>query len=70
MHGTCINIIDPQQAKISNSYKNMKLNLLRTKNAIRYYKVFKEKQLTPKYIYDKFNESNMQSKNCAFVGQI
>jgi hypothetical protein len=62
MHGTCINIIDAKQAKISNNYKNMKLKLLRTKDAIRFYKVFKEKQLTPKYIYAKFNENNIQSK--------
>jgi len=47
---------------MSNSYKNMKLKLLGRKNAISYYKIFKEKPLTPKYIYAKVNESNMQSK--------
>jgi len=61
MHGTCINI-DAKQAKISNSYKSMKLKLLRMKDPIRCYKIFKEKKLTPKYIYAKFNDSNMQSK--------
>jgi len=62
MHGTRINIIDAQQAKMSNSYKNMKLKLLRTNDAISYYKVFKEKLLTPKYNYAKVNEINLQSK--------
>jgi hypothetical protein len=62
MHGACINIIYAQQAKMSISYKNMTLKLLKKKDAIRYYNVFKEKQLTPKYIYIKVNESNMQSK--------
>jgi hypothetical protein len=58
MHSTCINIIDARQAKISNSYKNMKLKLLKTKDAITYYKAFKANQLTPKYIHAKVNESN------------
>jgi hypothetical protein len=34
MHGTTIKIIDAQQAKLRNNYKNTKLKLLKTNAAI------------------------------------
>ena len=55
-----IKIIEAQQAKICNNYKNTRLKLLKTNAAIWFNKlrVCRMKQLTPKYF----------SNNCAFVG--
>jgi hypothetical protein len=43
-------IIETQQAKFYNSYKNAKLKLLKTNAAIWVNQVRKIKQLTPKYM--------------------
>jgi hypothetical protein len=56
-------IIELQQAKHSNNYKNTKLKLLTTNAAIWFNKVCRTKQLTPKYINIKINGSNQQCKN-------
>jgi hypothetical protein len=51
MHGkTAIKIVDAQQAKLRNSYKNTKLNLFKTNAAIWFNKMCKIKQLQPSYI--------------------
>jgi hypothetical protein len=39
MHGTTIKITDVQQAKLCNNYKNTKLKLLQTNEAIRFNKI-------------------------------
>jgi hypothetical protein len=52
MHGgTTIKIIDAQQAKLRNNYKNTKLNLLKTNAAIWFNKMCRIKQLQLKKIY-------------------
>jgi hypothetical protein len=48
MHGTCIEMIAGQQAKIFNNYKNTRLKLLEKNAAILFNKIRKTKQLTPK----------------------
>jgi len=55
MHGTTIKIIDAQQAKLRNNYKNTKLKLLKTNAAIWFNKMFKIKHLNPNYINIKIN---------------
>jgi hypothetical protein len=63
MSGTCINIVEAQQARIYNNKNNTKLKLLKTNEAILYNKICKTKQLRPKYIHIKINGNNMHSKN-------
>ena len=60
MHGTCIKIIEAQQAKICNNYKNTRLKLPKTNAAIWFNKT---KQLTPKYFSIKIKGNNIQKKN-------
>jgi hypothetical protein len=48
-YDTNIKIIEAQQAKFCNSYKNTKLKLPKTNAAVWFNKIFKTKQLTPKY---------------------
>jgi hypothetical protein len=55
MHGTTIKIIDAQQAKLRNTYKNTKLKLLKTNAAIWFNKFCKIRQLKPNYINIKIN---------------
>jgi hypothetical protein len=43
MHGKAIKIIETQQAKICNSYKNTKLKLLKMNAAIWFNKICKKK---------------------------
>ena len=51
MHGkTTIKVIDAQQAKLRNNYKNTKLKLLKTNATIWSNKMCRTKQLKPNYI--------------------
>ena len=52
MHGATIKVVNAQQAKLQNIFKNTKLKLLKTNAAIWFNKMCKTKQLTPKY-FDK-----------------
>jgi len=54
MHSMKIKIIDAQQARIHNIYKNIKLKLLKTNAAICFNKMCRTKHLTPKYISIKY----------------
>jgi hypothetical protein len=63
LQGTCIKIVETQQARIYNSYKNTKLKLLKTNAVIWHNKICKTKQLMPKYIHIKINRNNTHSKN-------
>jgi hypothetical protein len=58
MRGTCVTIIEAQQAKI---YRNTKLKLLTTNAAIWFNKICKTKQMTPKYFSIKINGNNRQN---------
>jgi hypothetical protein len=55
MHGTTIKIIDAQQAKLRDNYKNTDLKLLKTNAAIWFNKMCKIKHLKPNYINIKIN---------------
>ena len=55
MHGTSVKIIDAQQARLCNSYKNTKLKLLKSNAAIWFKKTCKIKHLKPSYINIKNN---------------
>jgi len=50
MHGATIKIVDAQQARLYNSYKNTKCKLLRTTAAVWFNKMCKIKQVKPNYI--------------------
>jgi len=50
MQGTTIKIIDDQQAKLRNNYKNTRLKLLKTNAGIWFNKICKIKHLDPNYI--------------------
>jgi hypothetical protein len=63
MHDTTIKIIDAQQAKLRNSYKNTKLNLLKTNAAIRFNKICRIKHLKPNYINIKINGKELQDRS-------
>jgi hypothetical protein len=61
MHGTSVKIIIiiiAQQAKMYRNYKNTRLKLLKTNAAILFDKIYKTKQMTPKYFSVKFNGNN------------
>ena len=62
MYGACIEIIEAQQAKICNSYKNTRLKLLKTNAGVWFNKICKTKQLTPKYFSIKINGNNRQNR--------
>jgi hypothetical protein len=55
IHGATIKIIDAQQAKLHNNYKNTKIKLLKTNAAIWFNKTCKMKNLKPSYINIKIN---------------
>ena len=55
MHGAAIKVINAQKAKRNNIYKNTKLKLLKTKAAIWFNKICRDRQLKPKYISFKIN---------------
>ena len=52
MHGMNIKVINAQQAKSCNMYKNIKLKLLK-KTAMWFNKICRTKHLTPNYIHIK-----------------
>ena len=55
-------IVEAQQARMYNIYKNTKLKLLKTNVAIWYNKIRTAKQLTPKYNHIMVNAINTQTK--------
>ena len=61
MHGTCIKIAEAQQARIYNNYKNTNVKL-KTNAAIWYNKIYKTKQLTPKYITSKSMKTTCKAR--------
>ena len=58
MHGTRTKIIEAQQGKVYNNYKNTRLKLLKTNAVFLFNKIRKTKQMAPKSF----------RKNCTFVG--
>jgi len=50
MHGATTKIINAQQARLNNIYKNTKLKLLKTNASIWFNKICRDRQLKPKYI--------------------
>ena len=62
MLSTYFEIIDAQQTRMHNIYKNSKLKLLKPIAAIWYQKICKAKQLTPIYTHTTFNGNKIQSK--------
>ena len=50
MHGATIKIVNAQQAKINNIYKNTKRKLLKFNAAICFNKICRERQLKTNYI--------------------
>jgi hypothetical protein len=62
MHSMYIKIVEAQQARMYNTYKDMKLKLLKTNAATWYNTICKVKQQTPKYIHIKINGNNTQCK--------
>ena len=63
MHGTTIKGVNAQQAKLQNIFKNTKLKLLKMNAAIWFNKMYKTKQLTPKYFNIKINGNSIQTRN-------
>jgi len=55
MHGTCVKVIEAQQPKICNNYKNTKLKLLTTNAAIWFNTICRTEQLTTEYFSIKIN---------------
>ena len=62
MHSATMNIVEAQQAKMCNIYKNTKLKLLKTNAAIRFTKMCRIRQLKPNYIDIKVNGGKPQDK--------
>jgi hypothetical protein len=58
-----IKIINAQQAKIINNFKNLKEKVLRDNAAMWFNKTCRARQLTPKYINIKVNGHSRQSEN-------
>jgi hypothetical protein len=64
MHGmNNFKIIDAQQAKMINNFKNAKEKLLKTNEAILLNKICTLNELTPKYTQIKIKGDNQQSRN-------
>jgi hypothetical protein len=63
MHSNTIKIIDAQQAKLHNAYKDTSIKLLKTNATICFNKMCKTRQLTPKYANMKINRNNRQTRN-------
>jgi hypothetical protein len=55
MHGATTKIINAQQARLNNIYKNTKLKLLKVNAAIWFNKICRKKQMKPNYISLKIN---------------
>ena len=62
MHGMNVKIIEAQQARLFNRYKNTKLKLLKTNAAVGCNKMYKFRHLKPKYINIKINGKKSQDK--------
>jgi hypothetical protein len=62
MHGMYVNIIEAQQARLCNSWKNTKPKLLQTNVAIWINKMCEIKHLKPNYINIKINGEKSQNK--------
>jgi hypothetical protein len=62
MHGATIKIINAQQARLNNIYKNTKLKLLKTNAAIWFNKIYRDRQLKLKYISLKIKGQKQQDK--------
>ena len=62
MHGATRMIVNVQQAKFNNNYKNTRLKLLKANAAIWFNKMCKVKQLKPNYINIKINGHKPQDK--------
>jgi len=58
----CYEIIDAQQTKLRNNYKNTKLKLLKTNAAIWFNKICKIKHIKPNYINIKINGNKQRDK--------
>jgi len=62
MHSATIRIMNAQQVKLNNNYKNTRLKLLKTNAAIWFKKMCKVKQLKPNYTNIKINRQKPQDK--------
>jgi len=62
MHGATRMIVNAQQAKLNNYYKNTELKLLKANAAIWFNKMCKVKRLKPNYINIKINGQKPQDK--------
>jgi len=62
MRDATTKIINAQQARLDNIYKNTKLKLLKTNAAVWLKKIGRERQLKPKYISLKINGRKQQDK--------
>jgi hypothetical protein len=58
MHGTCIESVDAQQARLYNNYKNTRQKVLKANESVWFNKIFKTKQLTPKHFSVKIVGNN------------
>jgi len=63
MHSATLKIVNAQQAKLNNNYKDTKLKLLKTNATLLFNKMCKIKQLKPNYINIKINGQNPKCKN-------
>jgi len=62
MHGATIKIINAQQARLNNIYKNTKLKLLKTNAVVWFDKICRDRQLKTKYISFKINGRKREDK--------
>jgi len=62
LHGHKMKIINAQQAKTLNIYKNTKSKLLKTKAAIWFNKMYRLKGLKPNYISIRINGNTLRDK--------
>jgi hypothetical protein len=62
LHGAEMKIINAQQARVYNIYKNTNLKLLKTNAAIWFNKLCKVKELKPGYINIKINGNTLQDR--------
>ena len=61
MRGTCIKMIENQQGKICNNYKNTWIKLLKTNAAVRFNKICKIKQTVARILQHQ-NQWKQQTK--------
>jgi len=65
MYVVNMKIVNTQQAKMCNTYKNTKLKLLKTNAALWFNKMCTIKHLRPKYIHFKTNGKTPQDRKTA-----